>query len=173
MQQQNDLNSHCHKWSYCWLHPWAGGGGVTLTHIAFIHLLKWEEYWKKRRFYTDSKFLKWAQNNVPKKVVIIKISNIVKSEKIRKTQKSLSFLPRAFSWTFLYLFQRIVISIKFYVGYLILTINVPLSLKGTQIENFFDSDFGICVISLLVMSKYFTKKIFWLGHYWEGTIFPP
>ncbi len=29
---------------------------------------------------------------------------------------------------------------------------VPL--KVHKIENFFDSDFGICVISLLVMSKY-------------------
>ncbi len=39
-------------------------------------------------------------------------------------------------------------------------------LKVHKIENFFDSDFGICVISLLVMSKYkdFTKKIFGLGH---------
>jgi hypothetical protein len=27
-------------------------------------------------------------------------------------------------------------------------------LKVHKIENFFDSDFGICVISLLVMSKY-------------------
>ncbi len=29
-----------------------------------------------------------------------------------------------------------------------------LSLKVHKIENFFDSDFGICVISLLVMPKY-------------------
>ncbi len=29
-----------------------------------------------------------------------------------------------------------------------------LVLKVHKIENFFDSDFGICVISLLVMSKY-------------------
>ncbi len=29
-----------------------------------------------------------------------------------------------------------------------------LSLKVHKIENFFDSDFGICVISLLVMSQY-------------------
>jgi hypothetical protein len=28
------------------------------------------------------------------------------------------------------------------------------NLKVHKIENFFDSDFGICVISLLVMSKY-------------------
>ncbi len=28
------------------------------------------------------------------------------------------------------------------------------ALKVHKIENFFDSDFGICVISLLVMSKY-------------------
>ncbi len=28
------------------------------------------------------------------------------------------------------------------------------SLKVHKIENFFDYDFGICVISLLVMSKY-------------------
>ncbi len=28
------------------------------------------------------------------------------------------------------------------------------SLKVHKIENFFDSDFGICVISLLVMAKY-------------------
>jgi hypothetical protein len=28
------------------------------------------------------------------------------------------------------------------------------SLKVHKIENFFDSDFGICVISLIVMSKY-------------------
>ncbi len=27
-------------------------------------------------------------------------------------------------------------------------------LKVHKIENFFDSDFGICVVSLLVMSKY-------------------
>ncbi len=35
-------------------------------------------------------------------------------------------------------------------------------LKVHKIENFFDSDFGICIISLLVMSKYkdFTKKFF-------------
>ncbi len=29
-----------------------------------------------------------------------------------------------------------------------------ISLKVHKIENFFDSDFGICVISLLGMSKY-------------------
>ncbi len=29
-----------------------------------------------------------------------------------------------------------------------------IPLKVHKIENFFDSDFGICVISLLVMSKY-------------------
>ncbi len=29
-----------------------------------------------------------------------------------------------------------------------------VSLKVHRIENFFDSDFGICVISLIVMSKY-------------------
>jgi hypothetical protein len=28
------------------------------------------------------------------------------------------------------------------------------NLKVHKIENFFDSDFGICVISLIVMSKY-------------------
>ncbi len=28
------------------------------------------------------------------------------------------------------------------------------ALKVHKIENFFDSDFGICVISLIVMSKY-------------------
>ncbi len=35
-------------------------------------------------------------------------------------------------------------------------------LKVHKIENFFDSDFGICVISLIVMSKYkdFTKNFF-------------
>ena len=35
-------------------------------------------------------------------------------------------------------------------------------LKVHKIENFFDSDFGICVFSLLFMSKYydFTKKFF-------------
>ncbi len=31
---------------------------------------------------------------------------------------------------------------------------ITLVLKVHKIENFFDSDFGICVISLLVMSKY-------------------
>ncbi len=31
---------------------------------------------------------------------------------------------------------------------------VKLYLKVHKIENFFDSDFGICVFSLLVMSKY-------------------
>jgi hypothetical protein len=30
----------------------------------------------------------------------------------------------------------------------------PVFLKVHKIENFFDSDFGICVISLIVMSKY-------------------
>jgi hypothetical protein len=35
----------------------------------------------------------------------------------------------------------------------------PKALKEHKIENFFDSDFGICVISLLVMSKFYTKKI--------------
>jgi hypothetical protein len=36
------------------------------------------------------------------------------------------------------------------------------TLKVHKIENFFDSDFGICVISLIVRSKYsdFTKKFF-------------
>ncbi len=35
-------------------------------------------------------------------------------------------------------------------------------LKVLKIENFFDCDFAICVIFLLVMSKYldFTKKVF-------------
>ncbi len=34
------------------------------------------------------------------------------------------------------------------------TYTVMVTLKVHKIENFFDSDFGICVISLLVMSKY-------------------
>jgi hypothetical protein len=34
------------------------------------------------------------------------------------------------------------------------TVGTPAALKVHKIENFFDSDFGICVISLLVMSKY-------------------
>ncbi len=40
-------------------------------------------------------------------------------------------------------------------------------LKVHKIENFFDSDFGICVISLLAMSKIlrFYKKKILLGHY--------
>ncbi len=33
-------------------------------------------------------------------------------------------------------------------------INIRRNLKVHKIENFFDSDCGICVISLLVMSKY-------------------
>ncbi len=39
------------------------------------------------------------------------------------------------------------------------------ALKVHKIENFFDSDFGICVISLLVLSKYkdFTTKNFLIG----------
>ncbi len=43
-----------------------------------------------------------------------------------------------------------------------------------KIENFFDSDFGICVISLLGMSKYydFTKKNFDWAIIGGGTIFP-
>jgi hypothetical protein len=32
--------------------------------------------------------------------------------------------------------------------------SITLYFKEHKIENFFDSDFGICVISLLVMSKY-------------------
>jgi hypothetical protein len=31
---------------------------------------------------------------------------------------------------------------------------IILELKVHKIENFFDSDFGICIISLIVMSKY-------------------
>jgi hypothetical protein len=47
-------------------------------------------------------------------------------------------------------------------------------LKVHKIENFFISDFGICVISLLVMSKYLdlTKKIFYWAIIGGGTIFP-
>ncbi len=49
-----------------------------------------------------------------------------------------------------------------------------LNLKVHKIENFFDSDFGICVISLLGMSKYedFTKKFFDWDIHRGGTIFP-
>jgi hypothetical protein len=49
-----------------------------------------------------------------------------------------------------------------------------MSLKLHKIENFFDSDFGICVISLLGMSKYqdFTKKFFNWAIIGGGTIFP-
>ncbi len=38
-------------------------------------------------------------------------------------------------------------------------------LKVYKIENFFGSDFEFCVISLLVMLKYygFVKNIFWSG----------
>jgi hypothetical protein len=43
------------------------------------------------------------------------------------------------------------------MGYLIVQGTLPLedlkTLKVHKIENFFDSDFGICVISLLVMHK--------------------
>ncbi len=51
---------------------------------------------------------------------------------------------------------------------------VILILKVHKIENFFDSDFGIGVISLLVMSKYedFTKKFFGWAIIGGGTIFP-
>jgi hypothetical protein len=47
-------------------------------------------------------------------------------------------------------------------------------LKVHKIENFFDSDFGICVISLLFMSKYkdFTKNFFDWAIIGGGTIFP-
>jgi hypothetical protein len=47
------------------------------------------------------------------------------------------------------------------------------NLKVHKIENFFDSDFGICIISLLVMSKYsdFTKKILDWAIIGGGTIF--
>ncbi len=42
------------------------------------------------------------------------------------------------------------------------TLALVQTLKVHKIENFFNSDFGICIISLLVMSKYldFTKKNF-------------
>ncbi len=36
----------------------------------------------------------------------------------------------------------------------VIKVHVFSNLKVHKIENFFDSDFGICVISLLVMSKY-------------------
>ena len=41
-------------------------------------------------------------------------------------------------------------------------------LKGTQDWDFFGLDFEICIISLLVMSKYsdYAKKLFRSGHYW-------
>jgi hypothetical protein len=41
-------------------------------------------------------------------------------------------------------------------------------LKVHKIENCFGSDFEFCVISLLVMLKYyaFVKNIFGSGHYW-------
>ncbi len=44
---------------------------------------------------------------------------------------------------------------------------VKTSLKVHKIENFFDSDFGICVISVsYVKILRFYKNIFELGHYW-------
>ncbi len=46
----------------------------------------------------------------------------------------------------------IVLSDEGYIG--TININGFLRLKVHKIENFFDSDFGICVISLLVISKY-------------------
>ncbi len=53
------------------------------------------------------------------------------------------------------------------------SIEIEQYLKVHKIENFFDSDFGICIISLLVMSKYldFTKKFFNLAIIGGGTIF--
>jgi hypothetical protein len=39
-------------------------------------------------------------------------------------------------------------------------------LKVHKIEIFFGFDFEICTISLLVMSKDFTEKKFFGGHYW-------
>ncbi len=45
-----------------------------------------------------------------------------------------------------------------------------MTLKVHKIENFFDSDFGICVISLLVMSKYQDLTIWAI--FGGGTIFP-
>jgi hypothetical protein len=47
-------------------------------------------------------------------------------------------------------------------------------LKVHKTENFFDYDFGICVISLLVMSKYedLKKKFFDWAIIGGGTIFP-
>ncbi len=52
--------------------------------------------------------------------------------------------------------------------------NAHHSLKVHKIENFFDSDFGICVISLIVMSKYqnLKKNFFDWAIIGGGTIFP-
>ncbi len=48
-----------------------------------------------------------------------------------------------------------VVGVNYVTGGDILLIHTPIGhLKVHKIENFFDSDFGICVISLLVMSKY-------------------
>ncbi len=51
---------------------------------------------------------------------------------------------------------------------------LSMRLKVHKIENFFDSDFGICGFSLLVMSKYydFTKKILDWAIIGGGTFFP-
>jgi hypothetical protein len=44
--------------------------------------------------------------------------------------------------------MALVLSFSFYKW------GILIGLKVHKIENFFDSNFGICVISLLVMSKY-------------------
>ncbi len=48
-------------------------------------------------------------------------------------------------------------------------------INSTQDWDFFGFDFEICIISLLVMSKYsdFTNKNFWSGHYWGRYDFSP
>jgi hypothetical protein len=46
------------------------------------------------------------------------------------------------------------------------------SLQVHKIENFFVSNFGICVISLLVLSKYYYKKKIDWAIIGGGTIFP-
>jgi hypothetical protein len=48
------------------------------------------------------------------------------------------------NWTFM----------NFVPGEEMLVLGFDFDLKVHKIENFFDSDFGICVISLIVMSKY-------------------
>ncbi len=113
-------------------------------------ILTWPSWWlhqgsgaRSRSKFTIKQTLRWTFSFLFFK----KISNRVgkKSHQMNSNAVSQNFLKKCCSVKWIFTVSLLLLQLS--------GLNYT-ELKVHKIENFFDSDFGICVISLIVMSKY-------------------